>query len=151
MSAAPLDPSLVEEITEMEMQWASAIQGRDLATMQAILADDCALVVGIQGQPLKIVARDPLLATLPGYHVESFSIDDIRVTAYGDLVVAVMLFTQKATADGQDRSAQFLLTDIWVKTPAGWRVAERHSSRPELPPAAEPSVVDAPVAVPPAA
>jgi ketosteroid isomerase-like protein len=146
MSAAPVDPGLLEEITEMEMQWASAIQGQDAAAMQAILADDCALVVGIQGRPLKIVARDPLVATLPGYHVESFSIDDIRVTAYGELVVAVMLFTQKATADGQDRSAQFLLTDIWVKTPAGWRVAERHSSRPEPPPVAQAPVDAAPVA-----
>jgi ketosteroid isomerase-like protein len=137
MSAALVDPVLLEEITEMEMQWASAIQGQDAAAMQAILADDCVLVVGIQGQPLKVVAREPLLATLPGYRVESFSIDDIRATRYGDLVVAVVLFTQKATAQGQDRSAQFLLTDIWVKTSAGWRVAERHSSRPELPPAAE--------------
>jgi ketosteroid isomerase-like protein len=134
MSDAPVNPSLLEEITEMEMEWAAAIQGQDAAAMQAILADDSALVVGIQGQPLKIVAREPLLATLPGYQVESFSIDDIRVTAYGDVVVAVMLYTQKATADGQDRSAQFLLTDIWVKTPTGWRVAERHSSRPEPPP-----------------
>ena len=150
MSASPVEPSLVEEITEMEMQWAAAIQGRDVMTMQAILADDCALVVGIQGQPLKVVAREPLLATLPGYHVESFAIDDIRVTAYGDLVVAVMLFTQKATADGQDRSAQFLLTDIWVKTPTGWRVAQRHSSRPEPPPAAGPGG-EAPVEAAPAA
>jgi ketosteroid isomerase-like protein len=137
MSTALVDPVVLEEITEMEMQWASAIQGQDAAAMQAILADDCVLVTGIQGQPLKVVAREPLLATLPGYRVESFSIDDIRVTRYGDLAVAVVLYTQKATAQGQDRSAQFLLTDIWVKTPAGWRVAERHSSRPELPPAAE--------------
>jgi ketosteroid isomerase-like protein len=137
MSTALVDPVVLEEITEMEMQWASAIQGQDAAAMQAILADDCVLVTGIQRQPLKVVAREPLLATLPGYRVESFSIDDIRVTRYGDLAVAVVLYTQKATAQGQDRSAQFLLTDIWVKTPAGWRVAERHSSRPELPPAAE--------------
>ena len=151
MSASPVDPTLVEEITEMEMQWAAAIQGKDLTTMQAILADDCALVVGINGQPLKIVAREPLLATLPSYHLETFSIDDIRVTAYGDLVVAVMLFSQKATADGQDRSAQFLLTDIWVKTPTGWCVAERHSSRPELPPAPPPAAPAGPADGPPAA
>ena len=146
MTAAPVIPTLLEEITEMEMEWAAAIQGRDVMTMQAILADDSALVVGIQGQPLKVVAREPLLATLPGYQVESFSIDDIRVTAYGDVVVAVMLFTQKATAEGLDRSAQFLLTDIWVKTPTGWRVAERHSSRPEPPPAAQAPVEAAPAA-----
>jgi len=150
MSDAPVNPSLLEEITEMEMEWAAAIQGQDAAAMQAILADDSALVVGIQGQPLKVVAREPLLATLPGYQVESFAIDDIRVTAYGDVVVAVMLYTQKATADGQDRSAQFFLTDIWVKTPTGWRVAERHSSRPEpLPPA--PPATEAPAAGTPAA
>jgi ketosteroid isomerase-like protein len=118
----------------MELRWAAAIQARDSEAMQALLADDCVLIVGIQGQPLKIVARGPLLDSLPGYRVDSYSLDDIRITGYGDVAVAVLLFTQKATAQGRDRSAQFLLTDVWVKTPVGWRVSQRHSSRPESPP-----------------
>jgi hypothetical protein len=30
-----------------------------------------------------------------------------------------MLFAQEATVRGHDRSAQFAITDIWVKEPAG--------------------------------
>ena len=44
-----------------------------------------------------------------------------------------MLWRQRASLRGADRSAQFTLTDIWVKQANGWRLAERHSSRPEHP------------------
>jgi hypothetical protein len=40
--------------------------------------------------------------------------------------------------NGNDRSGTFFITDIWRKTADGWRVAERHSSRPEPATAARP-------------
>ena len=62
----------------------------------------------------------------------------MSIGLYGDVAVVLMLITQNATV-GQpprDRSAQFLITDIWVRQKDGWRVTERHSSRPEQPPQA---------------
>ena len=55
--------------------------------------------------------------------------------------VVLMLYTQQATVGRTptDRSAQFLITDIWVKRKGAWRVAERHSSRPEQPPTPRPT------------
>jgi hypothetical protein len=50
-----------------------------------------------------------------------------------------MLWRQTATLLGQDRSAEFMLTDIWVMQGDEWRLAERHSSRPEHPGAARPA------------
>ena len=52
---------------------------------------------------------------------------------YWNTAVALLLFTQKATTGGQDRSAQFDITDIWVKADESWLIIERHSSRPEVP------------------
>ena len=51
---------------------------------------------------------------------------------YGNTSIALLLFTQKATTGGQDRSAQFDITDIWVKAGESWLITERHSSRPEV-------------------
>ena len=119
------------EIVELEKQWATAIQKQDSAQMNRFLADGYFLAIGAQGQPLRIVPREAWLETLKEYRTESFTVDDIRVHTYGTTAIVLMLFTQKATVRGQDRSGQFVITDIWVKQEQGWRVVERHSSRPE--------------------
>jgi ketosteroid isomerase-like protein len=57
----------------------------------------------------------------------------MQIHVYGDTAVVLMLYTQKATVRGQDRSGQLVITDIWVNGSKGWRIVERHSSRPEVP------------------
>lgn len=128
-----------QEIIAMEKKWGDTIQRRDVAQMDQFLADTYFLAIGVQGQKLQIVPRSVWLATLKDYITHSYSIDDIKVNVYGDTAVVMMLYTQKATVGvpPRDRSAQFVITDIWIKTKKGWRVAERHSSRPEPQPASQ--------------
>ena len=83
--------------------------------------------------PFQIITREHWLSGLKDYVTESFSIDDIKVNVYGNTAVAMLMYSQKATVRGQDRSTQFVLTDIWIKEDKGWVIAERHSSRPEVP------------------
>lgn len=123
--------NIEKEITALEKQWAGAIQKQDESLMSQFLADDYFLAVAIQEMPLRIIPRDLWLDNLKFYKTASFNIDDIKVHVYGNSAIVLMLFTQHATVRGQDRSGQFLLTDIWVKQEGGWRVTERHSSRPE--------------------
>ena len=118
-------------VLEAERQWTAAIQRRDAPAMSQFLADGYFLAIAVQGQPLVIVPREAWLRSLEVYVTHSVSLDDPHVHVYGDTAVVVMLYTQQATVAGKDRSGQFLITDIWVRTPGGWRVAERHSSRPE--------------------
>lgn len=132
--------SAEQEILELQKKWNDAIQRQDLAQMEQFLADGYFLAGAIQGRPLRVVPRERWLENLKTYKVHSYSIDDIKVSVYGDTAVVLMLYTQKATVGypPTDRSAQFVLTDIWVKQKGSWRVAERHSSRPEQPPATQP-------------
>lgn len=122
-----------DEIIAAEKTWNETIKTRDVAAMEHFLAPTYFLAIAIKGQPIRVVPRAVWLQNLPNYKVESYSIDDIKVNVYGKTAVAMMMYTQKAAVgkDGQDRSAQFVITDIWIKTGKGWRVAERHSSRPE--------------------
>lgn len=123
-----------EEIIELEKTFADLIKNRDVDQVQKLQSENYFLAVGVQGKPLLIVPKNRWLENLKNYVVESHSFDDIKVNVYGNTAVALVLFTQKATSGGRDRSAQFLLTDIWVKQANGWVIAERHSSRPEVMP-----------------
>lgn len=141
MSAATLgqvnnsdkDQEIKGNIIALEKRWNDGIKSRDVALMEQFLADGYFLAIGVKGRPLTIVPRKNWLANLPTYKIESYSIDDIRVGVYGKTAVVLMVYTQKAKVGltGEDRSAQFVITDVWTKTKKGWRVAERHSSRPE--------------------
>jgi ketosteroid isomerase-like protein len=130
-SAAKANTEVGLQIVELERQWAAAIKRQDVAAMSQFHTDSYFLGLGIQNAPLRIISREQWLANLKYYVTESFSIDDIRVSVYGETAVVFMLFTQKATVRGHDRSAQFVITDVWVKQKDEWRVAARHSSRPE--------------------
>src|SRR5688572_16602601 len=129
MPSANSDSQVEQEIIDLEHQWATAIQQQDAAQMPQFLADSYFLAIGSQGLPLQFMPRAKWLETLPAYKSETFAIDHIHVDVYGSTAIVFMLFTQKATVHGQDRSGQFVLADIWVRQHEGWHVAERHSSR----------------------
>ena len=122
-----------EEIINLEKSFAAAIKSQDTVETKKFLSDTYFLAIGVQGMPLQIVSRERWLSGLKDYVTESFSIDDIKVNIYGGTAVAMLMYSQKATVRGQDRSAQFMLTDIWIKGDKGWMIAERHSGRPEIP------------------
>lgn len=130
------------QISTLEREWAAAFQAKDIFALQNLMADGYALIIGVQGLPLQVVPRNAWLEDLHDYEISSVNIDHIHVRAYGDVAVAVMLWRQEAKLGGRDRSAQFMLTDIWVRQNGEWRMAERHSSRPEHPGAARPHAMD---------
>ena len=120
-----------EEIIHLENSFATAIKNQDVEQTKILQADTYFLAIGVQGMPLQIIPREKWLLGLKDYVTESFSIDDIKVNVYGNTAVALLMYSQKATVRGQDRSAQFILTDIWIKEDNDWVITERHSSRPE--------------------
>ena len=124
-----------EEVRAAEQEWNAAIDRQDAAAMQHFLAPGYFLAIGVHGRPVQIVPREVWLESLPLYDIRSYSIDDLHVNVYGDVAIVRMLFTQEAVVgpERRDRSAQFFITDVWVRHSDGWRVAERHSSRPERP------------------
>ena len=126
------------QIADLERRWTAAFQHKDVTEMQRYLADGYALIIAVQGERLQIVPRNAWFESLEDYAIEEAAIDQIYISVYGDVAVVDMLWRQKASLRGADRSAQFNLTDIWVKQDDDWLLAERHSSRPEHPGTARP-------------
>jgi hypothetical protein len=124
-------PTLQAEIIKMETAFADAIKSQDSTRASQFQSESFFLAVGAHQMPIQIITKSQWLQTLKYYVTESYKIDDIKVNIYGNTAVVLMLYTQKATVRGKDRSAQFFLTDIWNKGDSGWKISERHSSRPE--------------------
>lgn len=119
-----------EQIIDLEKSFAAAIKTQDTLLTKMFMAETYFLGIAVQGMPIQIVPKQGWLTLLKDYVTESYTIDDIKVNVYGNTAIAMLMFTQKATVRGQDRSGQFLLTDIWYMGVNGWLIAERHSSRP---------------------
>lgn len=128
-------------ISMLEREWAAAFQAKDVTALQNLMADGYALIIAVEGMPLQVLPRNAWLERLNDYEVNSASIDHIHVRIYGDVAVVVMLWRQEARLAGRDRSGQLMLTDIWVQQEGEWRLAERHSSRPEEGATARPSTL----------
>lgn len=115
-----------------EDRWLETILARDAKSAEAILHPDYRLIVGIEGQPLRVIPRQEWLALLPDYRITAHAITDRHVSIYGDVAVVILLWSQTAIVPGdRDISGNFLITDVWHNSPEGWRVIERHSSRQE--------------------
>lgn len=138
MSLLQQELPLEATITGLERQWAAAFARKDIAALQNMMADGYSLIIAVQDMPLQVMGRNAWLEALEHYEIEDASIDHIHVRIYDCVAVAVMLWRQKASLRGADRSAVLMLTDIWVDVSGDWKLAERHSSRPEHPGAARP-------------
>jgi ketosteroid isomerase-like protein len=138
MSAPHQEYPLEATISNLERQWAAAFSRKDYAALQTMMADGYSLVIAVEGLPLQVVPRNAWLEALDHYEIQEAAVDHIHVRIYDCVAVAVMLWRQKASLDGADRTAVFMLTDIWVEVGGEWKLAERHSSRPEHPGAARP-------------
>jgi ketosteroid isomerase-like protein len=127
-----------QHIIALERAWANAMQARDLAQLDALVTPDFFVTIAAQGMPLQVTHRERWLSVMPTYEIQEMTIDDIRAQVYDDVAVVTLLWTQRARVNGNERSGTFFITDIWRKTEHGWRVSERHSSRPEPATAARP-------------
>ena len=128
-----------EAVLLAEREWNSAILGRDVARARSFMAPEYQLIVGITGQPLRVVSLDTWLATLPHYRIHEHHTDDIHISFFPDVAICILSHRQIADpVNGRDISGNFLLTDIWVRRHGRWLVAERHSSRLEPAPSVEP-------------
>jgi ketosteroid isomerase-like protein len=119
------------EIKQLENEWIRAVRDRDFAALERVLSPEYTFTVAVAGKPLSTMNRDAYIHRAKGYVVTESRIDESLVRVYGDVAVVTSRYTQKATLHGHDRSAEFLLTDTWVKRDGTWRAVARASSRPE--------------------
>ena len=65
--------------------------------------------------------------------VRSFRFHDVAVQRFGDVAVVYCRLDWHSTWSGKEWSADFLMTDVWVKRGKQWQIVSRHSSYPATP------------------
>jgi ketosteroid isomerase-like protein len=114
----------IEELKKLSVAWMQAWKDNDIAFLENILAPDFRLLTS----ELWIMPREKWLANIPNYICEEFEFKEMEVREYGNTSIVQSFYFQKANFNGQDRSGDFLITDVWVKHTDAWKVAHRHTS-----------------------
>ena len=107
-------------------QRAEATRQRIIETAGRFLHPDFALVL-VHPAPDR-VDRTDLLHTLEEYDIKDWNVQQFNWDVRGDMATNLQLVEQSAVVRGADRSGPFVLSDIWLREPAGWQLWRRHST-----------------------
>ena len=114
-----------DEIGALLHRWAEAVEKREMAFLEALLAPEFTLTTGRAGAEVR--TREEYLAiTRDEYEVESWQFDEIVVQHYGRFAVARTRYTQTGRMGTDTRVGTYLMTDAFVKQSGRWRAVARH-------------------------
>ena len=108
-------------IAALDTEYQAAVKANDAVTMDRILADDFILVTG-RG---KVFSKTDLLNAAINkdaiYEYQDDSRQTVRV--WGDTAVITALLYQKGTYKGEPFEDHLWFSDVYVRTPDGWKYA----------------------------
>jgi ketosteroid isomerase-like protein len=116
-------------ITELEKEWATAIEQKDVDTLDRLLAPEFA---GTSPTAHIFMKEDAINDLKKGtYVVEEMKLDEISVNVFGNTAVSFTSQQEKSKYDGKDTSGHYHFTDVWVNRDGQWQVVASHGSRYE--------------------
>jgi ketosteroid isomerase-like protein len=120
----------ISVVADMDTRYQFAVKQNDAATMDRILHDDFALVLGNGGaynkQHLLKNARDKKYI----YELQDVEPGTQTVRVYGDTAVVTAKLLLKATSGVTRVEHKLWFSDTYVRTPTGWRYAFGQASLP---------------------
>jgi ketosteroid isomerase-like protein len=130
VSAPPIadSPEKAEaEILQLERDWVAAIEKKDLAALDRILAEDFVGTSVSGGTFRKVDAIDDIKKNT--YVVQSMNMDELSVNVYGTAAVTFASQDEKSTYAGKENSGHYHFTNTWIKKDGKWQVVASHGSR----------------------
>jgi|SRR5580658_447450 ketosteroid isomerase-like protein len=114
-----------DEVAQLDAAYQSAVERNDATTMERILADGFALVVG-NG---KVFSKADLLEEARSARMvyERQDVEQRTVRLWGDTAIVTALLSARGTEDGKPFTYRVWFSDTYVRTPAGWRYVHGQS------------------------
>ena len=115
------------EAVALERRFQAAVEGRDLAVLEELLAPEFTLTTGRADAPFRTRA-EYLEITAASYVIDGWEFEKLDVVPLGDAAVVRARYRQRGSMDGADRTGVFLLTDVWAIRAGRPQLVTRHSS-----------------------
>jgi ketosteroid isomerase-like protein len=115
------------ELAELEEDWMRAMQERDEARLEELVADGFRFTA-LHLAPEPMSREQWMGAAMGGYHIVSFAYQSMDIDVFGDTGVIHARYSQIANYDAVNLSHGYRLTDVWARIDGRWQVVARHSS-----------------------
>lgn len=124
--ASDMNGAAEKAVTALEQKWMEAQRDNKSELEAPLLADKYVLI----DQNGNILDRTQMLAAEKATKYTAASLEDIKVTVFGDTAIARTLNKYKGTdPKGQPLDSNARWTDTWVKMPDGkWQCVASHGS-----------------------
>jgi ketosteroid isomerase-like protein len=123
--------SATDEVLTAERNWLAALQEHNLRALEKVLADDFTLTPWASSG--EIISKQEYLEDAKRIHISSAEVRSCRTQIYGDTAIVKCHLTWTAEYSGLTWAADFLITDVWLKSDNAWRAVTRHVSTPKSP------------------
>jgi ketosteroid isomerase-like protein len=120
---AGLDTASAELVT-LTMAWTDAINAKDHAKLDALMAPEFALYAW-KGEVW--AHRSPWLDTLDQTEIKEYTVRDISPRVYGEFAVVTSVCTWAGIREGRSFDFHTILLDTWRRTNGKWQVVARNS------------------------
>jgi ketosteroid isomerase-like protein len=112
----------------LDAPYQEAVKKNDAATTGRILADDCVLVTGNGRKQTKAdLLKESSSGEITYEHQED---TDRTVRVWNDTAVVTVLLWPKGAQKGKSLDCKLWFSDVYVRTPSGWRYGFGQASRP---------------------
>ena len=115
------------DIRTLERQWRDALFAKDVERLRQLIHPQFKLV-GIRSTGTVAVGLEDWLSALEKMDLVSLEVRVMDAMRLDQTIVATVDAQWKLRFMGHAIDERVLLTDVWVKSEAGWQVVRRHSS-----------------------
>jgi ketosteroid isomerase-like protein len=124
----PAGQNAVQEVTALERAWQEAGPKYDVSWYERNIADS---YIGTDENGV-VSNKAAMIADVKNkaFKAESYTMENLKVQAYGDAAVATGISViKKGVYKGKDASGEYPWTDTWVKIGGRWQCVASHSSK----------------------
>lgn len=123
-----LGPDDKKILADLDTEYQLAVKNNDFKTMDRIMHDDFALVLGdgrsFNKADLLKLARDKTII----WERQEDSMQTVRV--WGDTATVTALLWEKGSRGGKVAEKKLWFTDVYIRTPEGWKYVFGQASLP---------------------
>jgi ketosteroid isomerase-like protein len=113
---AESDAEISQTLQSIEQAWLNAEKNHDVAAFEKIVADDW-IAITPEGKSQTKAER---AAEIKAGHIDSATLDDMKVRVFGDTAVVTGTDNEVSSEDGKKSSNHYVWTDVFVKRNGKW-------------------------------